>query len=464
MKRRISVTCWLIIGFLFPAFQPVDVEAETKEVISSVSFSSDEINAIYRRFEWMGLHPGDPQSASDEKFRELLKKFQKVAKLEPTGLIDKATWEKFATAYDPEGYTLRSFDQLMAESKPKTVIVEKHKPTPRIQNPKGDPEIENLLSDLFLFYLQNLIPGKHYETPEAKTLIQEKVSGLVSSCDSSGCAISFTLLPCFPGSRGDSATANQPTELIELPGKDSEQVLTMMVQYYLNSMGYNCGKIDGLLGNKTLTALNRFETDNGLINRQILSFETLSQLILSIRHPVRFSLFVKTTNKKFGATDGFFEEIIQQNPPQKIIKQPLHSNVPGKPAKDIFRIIEKLDFLPISLHDAVYVVESVDCSYLSGDWVVLYEGTVEAVADDFYEVKLVKRISYRYHPEAEGYNDSDWWCIPRRRHCYSEIEFSDWNGKFKKDQVVPFEKSKVFNKKMTLINGALIYIKNECGR
>lgn len=50
------------------------------------------------------------------------------------------------------------------------------------------------------------------------------------------------------------------------------------VQTKLNSLGYNCGKADGIMGSKTKTAIKKFQKKNGLVADGIAGSKTLRKL------------------------------------------------------------------------------------------------------------------------------------------------------------------------------------------
>lgn len=54
---------------------------------------------------------------------------------------------------------------------------------------------------------------------------------------------------------------------------------------------------------------------------------------------------------------------------------------------------------------------------------------------------LTLRARYRltFNPEVEGVSRDDWWCIPRRRFCSGQVEFSDWQGMRAAGETATFE-------------------------
>jgi len=112
--------------------------------------------------------------------------------------------------------------------------------------------------------------------------------------------------------------------------------------------------------------------------------------------------------------------------------------------------------------DLVFAIEKFDCSDISGDWILFYQGKAVNISSKDINVQLKKRFSYRYHEESKGIDKNDWWCIPKKRHCYSEVKFSDWEGKYSKNQIKKFSLSHVYRKKDGISKSMLIFIKRFC--
>jgi hypothetical protein len=119
---------------------------------------------------------------------------------------------------------------------------------------------------------------------------------------------------------------------------------------------------------------------------------------------------------------------------------------------------------PLQLHAVAYASEKVECSNISGDWVTLYRGTVVERDAQTVALRLEERFGYRYYPNQDGLNRTDWWCIPRRRHCYAPIAFSDWGGTFSKDSVQRFPSARVYDAQLGLINGMAPMLQQQCHR
>lgn len=123
----------------------------------------------------------------------------------------------------------------------------------------------------------------------------------------------------------------------------------------------------------------------------------------------------------------------------------------------------------IPLHDMTYnenvfAIEQFECSNISGDWIILYEGIITEKANDMLFIRLLKRYGYRYHPDKEGIDDTDWWCVPKKRHCYSEVKFTDWQGEYSENEIVSFSKERVYNANMGIVNGISDFLETNCKR
>lgn len=97
----------------------------------------------------------------------------------------------------------------------------------------------------------------------------------------------------------------------------------------------------------------------------------------------------------------------------------------------------------------VYAVENIRCEGVAGAWALVYEGRiirqrVTQQNNTAISLRLSRRIGFRYHPDYEGVDNSDWWCIPKKRFCYSDVEFTDWGGSYRAESVVAFNREQVF--------------------
>lgn len=98
---------------------------------------------------------------------------------------------------------------------------------------------------------------------------------------------------------------------------------------------------------------------------------------------------------------------------------------------------------PLGVGERVLVAERTKCLGRGGVWLLAYAGVVQALEGDRVWVLLRQRISYRYNPGEKGVDSQDWFCVPRRRHCYSPVSFGDWGGIRRADETVVFTKTRV---------------------
>lgn len=117
--------------------------------------------------------------------------------------------------------------------------------------------------------------------------------------------------------------------------------------------------------------------------------------------------------------------------------------------------------IELKVGDGAYGIESISCEGASGSWVLLYRGTVAQVNEDAVAISVNARFGLRYWPSAEGYDDSDWFCVPRRRFCYSQINFSDWHGKVTANERVSIPRDHVFSDRLRPV-AAQPMIQREC--
>ena len=150
------------------------------------------------------------------------------------------------------------------------------------------------------------------------------------------------------------------------------------------------------------------------------------------------------------------ETVLKPEIKQPVLKTPYKQNT-----------IEKLtpeDNYQVNINDSVFAIEQFECSDISGDWVILYEGIITDNADDMLSIRLLKRYGYRYHPDKEGIDGTDWWCVPKKRHCYSEVKFTDWQGEYSENEIVSFPKERVYNANTSIVNGVSDFLENNCKR
>jgi hypothetical protein len=118
--------------------------------------------------------------------------------------------------------------------------------------------------------------------------------------------------------------------------------------------------------------------------------------------------------------------------------------------------------LPLHPGDVGYAVETVRCEGPAGVWAMVYKGQVAQVDKDKVSLQVTQRYGFRYHPAAEGYNKTDWYCVPRRRYCFSRIGFMDWGGRYKEGELGTFDRDASFPAAKDLINGMKPILAQRC--
>jgi len=99
----------------------------------------------------------------------------------------------------------------------------------------------------------------------------------------------------------------------------------------------------------------------------------------------------------------------------------------------------------------VLVLERLECHAEGGAEMRLLRGRLEprmlahGAAGGEVRVRLLERLLARYRPEREGVDPTDWYCIPRRRLCYSPIAFSDYGGTNAAGDVIDARLADVFD-------------------
>ena len=123
----------------------------------------------------------------------------------------------------------------------------------------------------------------------------------------------------------------------------------------------------------------------------------------------------------------------------------------------------KIPKLPANIDGIdIYAVEKLSCEGPNGGWALVYDGTVKKKYKNKALIQLKKRYGFRFNPRKTGINSSDWYCVPRRRICYSEVDFSDWKGKHDKGDQVTFRRSKLLPKASGIKLAIGTTIKKKC--
>jgi hypothetical protein len=89
--------------------------------------------------------------------------------------------------------------------------------------------------------------------------------------------------------------------------------------------------------------------------------------------------------------------------------------------------------------ELVYALDRIECKGDHEAFVLFYQGQLEQIQKDKVQVRISKRYAMWYDFHKEGVSTTDWWCIPKKRFCYSTINFTDWRGKLKPGSVGDFQ-------------------------
>lgn len=124
------------------------------------------------------------------------------------------------------------------------------------------------------------------------------------------------------GSSDSSASSSSNKDDILMRGDKGDAVRKL--QENLNSLGYDCGNVDGIFGSKTVYAVKKFQNDNNLNDDGIVGYQTMAAINKAIATRAKIAtvtasvLNVRTgagTNYKIVGTvrKGYSCEIIEEN-------------------------------------------------------------------------------------------------------------------------------------------------------
>jgi peptidoglycan hydrolase-like protein with peptidoglycan-binding domain len=112
--------------------------------------------------------------------------------------------------------------------------------------------------------------------------------------------------------------------------------------------------------------------------------------------------------------------------------------------------------------ESVFVIEKIECKSENEALVLFYEGQLQELQDSQVEVNVKKRYAMWYDIRHEGVSKTDWWCIPKKRFCYSSVSFTDWDGKLKSGEVASFEKKLTMPSRFDIVSLVAQSSKREC--
>lgn len=121
---------------------------------------------------------------------------------------------------------------------------------------------------------------------------------------------------------------------------------------------------------------------------------------------------------------------------------------------------------PLVEGERAYGFERAGCRSDTSAWVQVYGGIYREVelenGDRSPALEVDARWRLSFHADAEGIDPETWWCEPKRRFCFGEIGFSDWNGPLKAGDVAPFHPAKLVSASYGLEAASLDAIATAC--
>jgi peptidoglycan hydrolase-like protein with peptidoglycan-binding domain len=94
----------------------------------------------------------------------------------------------------------------------------------------------------------------------------------------------------------------------------------------------------------------------------------------------------------------------------------------------------------LSKDESVFVIDRIECKSKHEAFILFYQGQLQQLQSHQVHVRVDKRYALWYDLHKEGVSDKHWWCIPKKRFCSSNINFTDWRGKLKPKEVGQFKK------------------------
>lgn len=417
--------------------------------------SEQELQSIYRRLEYARFRPGSVAQRDLGLLANTLKAFQRAEGLEMTGVFDAPTWKKLQQLPDPQRVRIQEITP--PETKKTWTLTG---PIRLIQYALRELGYEVVMNDTLDEATQKAIAQfqQQYALSVERVLTPPIVFAILDAWCYKGCEQRVFIQPASPTSAAYGAVP------MILNGVNWESVVIQGMQKLLMTAGYDPGPPDGRLTQQTQSALRQFQQARQL-ETSVEFFDQATLLALLGEGCVEgcaWHLFVNTPRPAGIAPSSphAFEHVLRITASQSAPAEPL--NTPRLTPAPSVQI--DLQQYPLQVNERAFAVEKFECSDVSGDWVLFYEGLVEKTDANTTLLRLEKRFGYRYHPDKEGINESDWWCIPGRRHCYSKVEFTDWGGKYFQHQTARFPTAQVYQAEIGIINSMYFFLQQACHR
>ncbi len=466
--------------------EPKDSPTEKRGVNPEIlQVEGVELSSVYRRLEKAGFQPGLYKENDFTQLVQAITRFQRFAKLPETGVIDQETWTKIQKLYDPGGPATVKPSQILPESKSETSAEPSERTASSLSSIAWPPSVIQTIQFLLteLGYPTSATGTGDGSTQEALrqfqqehhlsvdgTLNQETVLTLLEERCKHGCNLTFSISATAEETTPQSQSLTGKNEVrIALSGAVWSSLFIQGMQALLTQQGYDTRGTDGKMGPFTEQAIRQFQSDQRLPDNGEFTGETISALInTGCRYGCKFLVSLRAS-QPLPSTSGASPTAIQSSP----VKKPSQTVIPAAPQplqQTESIIVKKIQPDQVTLHylvfpdDTAYALEKVECSDISGDWVIFYQGTVVEKDEKAVTLRLEERFGYRYSPSQEGIDRTSWWCIPKRRHCYSPIAFSDWGGTLTQNQMYRFPVEKVYHAQIGIINGISLVLQQQCRR
>lgn len=409
-----------------------------------------DLRSVYRRLDKGGFQPGPYNVEDFTALTQAIRRFQRLAGLQEDGILGPRTWEKMQGLYDP-GEPVPSTPGPAREEKPTS-----SRPPSRISWP---PSVITVLQQILteLGYTLSGTNGVLDESTQraigqfqqahglsgSGVMTRQTLMAIMEKRCPSGCELALSIPPT--AKEGAHLAARSGTgHTILLLGPAWEPLFIQGMQNLLTEQGYDTHGIDGVVGPGTQDAIRQFQQAESLPVDGDFTGETVWTLVLkTCRSGCEFRIIVRPSHK------------------------PIPTHATSRVPQDAIRTIEEgraaLDY-PIHRNDAAYAVEKIECSDISGAWIIFYQGTVLEKEPETISLRLAERFGYRYYPKSEGIDRNDWWCIPRKRHCYSPVDFSDWGGTLARGQETSFPITDVYSAQIGIVQGISTLLQQRCGR
>jgi peptidoglycan hydrolase-like protein with peptidoglycan-binding domain len=428
-----------------------------------------DLQSLYRHLDRAGFQRGlyNPNNIPESSYPT--QRFQRYPKLSEIGVLEHKTWE-LTQRLDAPGLTAGPV--MPSPTSPAHVAFASTVPVsgtsgqpsalPNISDPEGIPS-QVVWPTSVIVAVQVALMELGYEIPETNgtldattqqavrqfqkdrqlpengTLGKETLLVIFDERCKHGCTMTVLISAAEEGVTNRASVAP-----IKLSGTRWWPLFVQGMQYMLTQQGYNMHGVDGTIGPATQRALRVFQRAYHLAENGEFTGETvLAILATSCQKACEFAV----TILPLGQTPA-------GSATTKTDKTILRKLDPAQPTGQA----------PLEPYNAAYAPEKVECSDISGAWVTLYQGTIVDWDERTIALRLEERFGYRNYPNQDGINRTDWWCIPRRRHCYSTISFSDWGGTFTKNSVQRFPIERVYNARLGVINSMSTLLQQQCQR